>query len=178
MHYHCFQKRTISFWFNACDWAAKRWTILHDEISTYYDPPPLKKPNPKSVHIYPGTEMGRRVKQVYHNNNGGCRVWTRILYQLLNSSMVHDHWAMFSLRLPPNFYVSSNSILFQLIVKKCDLIKIIKFLNKEKNLKKKKMVKKYKLAISLVLKIHYMSITAALFEKNSVILLWIKQMKG
>lgn len=141
-------------------------------------PLPLKKPNPKSVHIYPGTEMGRRVKQVYHHNNGGCRVWTRILYQLLNSSMVHDHWAMFSLRLPPNFYVSSNSILFQLIVKKCDLIKIIKFLNKEKNLKKKKMVKKYKLAISLVLKIHYMSITAALFEKNSVILLWIKQMKG
>ena len=59
-------------------------------------PPPLKKPNPKSVHIYPGTEMGRQVKQVYHHNNGGCRVWTRILYQLLNSSMVHDHWAMFS----------------------------------------------------------------------------------
>lgn len=136
MHYHCFQKPTFSFLFNACGWTAKRWTILHDEISTYYDPPPLplKKPNPKSVHIYPGTEMGRRVKQVYHHNNGGCRVWTRILYQLLNSSMVHDHWAMFSLRLPPNFCISSISILFQLIIKKYDLIKIIKFLYTEKKL--------------------------------------------
>lgn len=33
-------------------------------------PLPLKKaPSQVSAYIYPGTEMGRRVKQVYHNNN-------------------------------------------------------------------------------------------------------------